>query len=120
MVTVVLTLVSVISLYIAWNIIKYNKQIKKDERYNKRVIEDRYREEQEVKRSAEISKDQVSNKRKYRSTKKKAKAYKSIDELILADPTALDQIDKDFGIDKKKNTNKSKVKKNARRNKKKV
>ena len=108
MVTVVLTLVSVISLYIAWNIIKYNKQIKKDERYNKRVIEDRYREEQEVKRSAEISKDQVSNKRKYRSAKKKAKAY------------ALDQIDKDFGIDKKKNTNKSKVKKNARRNKKKV
>ena len=108
MVTVVLTLVSVISLYIAWNIIKYNKQIKKDERYNKRVIEDRYREEQETKRGTEISKDQVSNKRKYRSAKKKAKAY------------ALDQIDKDFGIDKKKNTNKSKVKKNARRNKKKV
>ena len=89
MVAVVLVLVSVISLYIAWNIIKYNKQVKQDERYNKRSTASSDKKRCEPTCSTEVPEDQVSNKRKYRNAKKKAVESKN-------------------------------VKKNARRNKKKV
>ena len=120
MVVIAIAVVCVIFIFISWDMVKYSQKIKESERHNNRVLEDLKKEKSKTKRSTKVSEDQVSNKRKYRSAKKKAKAYKSIDELIQADPTALDQIYKDFGIDKKEKTNKSKVKKNAGRNKKKV
>ena len=47
MIEVVLVVICAIGLYTAWSIVKYNKKVK-------------------------VSKDQVSNKRKYKSAKKKA------------------------------------------------
>jgi len=72
MITVVLVLVSVISLYIAWNIIKYNKQVKQDERYNQRNATSSDKEKCKSTCGTKVSKNQVSNKRKYNNAKKKA------------------------------------------------
>ena len=88
MVVVAITVVCVICILITWDMVKYSQKIKESERHNNRVLETIKKEKSKTKRSPKISKDQVSNKRKYNSAKKKAVE--------------------------------SKVKKNARRNKKKV
>ena len=88
MVVVAITVVCVICILIAWDMVKYSQKIKESERHNNRVLEDLKKEKSKTKCSPKVSEDQVSNKRKYKSTKKKAVE--------------------------------SKVKKNARRNKKKV
>ena len=88
MIETVLIVVCLISLYISWDMVKYSKQVKEDERYNTRTTNSGSKKKRKSKCSTEASEDQVSNKRKYKNAKKKAVE--------------------------------SKVKKNARRNKKKV
>lgn len=103
MIEVVLVVICAIGLYAAWSIVKYNEKVKEQER---------------------------DNQRRASSPKKKTKTYQSIDELP---DQYLDQIYKDFGIERnktkkskrkyksaKKKAIESKVKKNAGRNKKKV
>ena len=88
MIKAVLLAVCSIGLYVTWNMVKYNKQLKKDERYNNGTIKSGSKKKPKVKSSPKVSDDQVSSKRKYKNAKKKAVE--------------------------------SKIKKNARRNKKKV
>lgn len=88
MVVVAITVVCVICILIAWDMVKYSQKIKESERHNNRVLEDLKKEKNKSSRGPKVSKDQVSDKRKYNNAKKKAVE--------------------------------SKVKKNARRNKKKV
>tara|TARA_R100001510_G_scaffold7624_1_gene5891 strand:- start:1917 stop:2111 length:195 start_codon:yes stop_codon:yes gene_type:complete len=52
--------------------VKYSKKIKESERHNNRVLEDLKKEKNKSNRSPKVSKDQVSNKRKYNNAKKKA------------------------------------------------
>ena len=72
MVVVAITVVCVICILIAWDMVKYSQKIKESERHNNRVLEDLKKEKPKVKRSPKVSEDQVSNKRKYKSAKKKA------------------------------------------------
>ena len=72
MIEVVLVVICVIGLYAAWSIIDYNKKIKESERHNNRVIKTIKKEKNKSNRNPKVSKDQVSNKRKYRNAKKKA------------------------------------------------
>ena len=89
MIETVLVVVCLISLYISWDMVKYSKQVKEDERYNTGATNSGSKKKRKPKCSTEASEDQVSNKRKYKNAKKKAVESK-------------------------------KLKKNARRNKKKV
>jgi len=120
MIEILIFALCAIGVYITLEMIKYNKQLKEDERNNNRAFENLKKEKNKSNRGSKISKSKVQGKSKSVSSKKKTKTHQSIDELVLADPTVLDQIYKDFGIERKKKTNKSKVKKNARRDKKKV
>lgn len=61
-----------ISVLVAWDMVKYSKKIKENERHNNRVLENLKKEKNKSNRSPKVSKDQVSNKRKYKSAKKKA------------------------------------------------
>ncbi len=72
MVVVAITVVCVICILIAWDMVKYSQKIKESERHNNRVLENLKKEKSKTKRSTKVSKDQVSNKRKYKSAKKKA------------------------------------------------
>jgi len=72
MVVLAITVVCVICILIAWDMVKYSQKIKESERYNNRVLETIKKEKSKPKRSSEVSKDQVSNKRKYKNAKKKA------------------------------------------------
>ena len=69
---IALAVICVIFTLIAWNMVKYSQKIKESERHNNRVLETIKKEKSKTKRSPKISKDQVSNKRKYKSAKKKA------------------------------------------------
>jgi Flp pilus assembly protein TadB len=69
---IALAVICVIFILIAWNMVKYSQKIKESERHNNRVLEDLKKEKSKVKRGPKVSEDQVSNKRKYRSAKKKA------------------------------------------------
>ena len=69
---IALAVICVIFILIAWNMVKYSQKIKESERHNNRVLEDLKKEKPKVKRSPKVSEDQVSNKRKYKSAKKKA------------------------------------------------
>ena len=69
---IALAVICVIFILIAWNMVKYSQKIKESERHNNRVLEDLKKEKPNVKRSPKVSEDQVSNKRKYKSAKKKA------------------------------------------------
>ena len=69
---VALAVICVVFIIIAWNMVSYSKKIKESERHNNRVLKDLKKEKPKVKRSPKVSEDQVSNKRKYRSAKKKA------------------------------------------------
>tara|TARA_E500000305_G_scaffold110027_1_gene116674 strand:+ start:1190 stop:1450 length:261 start_codon:yes stop_codon:yes gene_type:complete len=69
---IALAVICAIFILIAWNMVKYSQKIKESERYNNRVLEDLKKEKAKTKRSPKVSEDQVSNKRKYRSAKKKA------------------------------------------------
>jgi len=69
---IALAVICVIFILIAWNMVKYSQKIKESERHNNRVIEILKKEKSKTKRSPKVSEDQVSNKRKYRSAKKKA------------------------------------------------
>ena len=69
---IALAVICVIFTLIAWNMVKYSQKIKESERHNNRVLETLKKEKSKTKRSPKVSKDQVSNKRKYRSAKKKA------------------------------------------------
>ena len=69
---IALAVICVIFTLIAWNMVKYSQKIKESERHNNRVLEDLKKEKPKVKRSPKVSEDQVSNKRKYKSAKKKA------------------------------------------------
>jgi Flp pilus assembly protein TadB len=72
MIEVVLVVICAIGLYASWSMIKYNKQIKEHERDNQKRATDGEKKKYKSKRSAKVSKDQVSNKRKYNNAKKKA------------------------------------------------
>tara|TARA_R100000700_G_C3137511_1_gene120422 strand:- start:663 stop:872 length:210 start_codon:yes stop_codon:yes gene_type:complete len=52
--------------------VKYSQKIKENERHNNRLLDTLKKEKAKTKRSSKVSEDQVSNKRKYRSAKKKA------------------------------------------------
>tara|TARA_R100000426_G_scaffold748_2_gene1447 strand:+ start:419 stop:628 length:210 start_codon:yes stop_codon:yes gene_type:complete len=52
--------------------VKYSQKIKENERHNNRVLDTLKKEKAKTKRSSKVFEDQVSNKRKYRSAKKKA------------------------------------------------
>jgi len=52
--------------------VKYSQKIKENERHNNRFLKTLKKEKAKTKRSSKVSEDQVSNKRKYRSAKKKA------------------------------------------------
>ena len=67
-----LAVICVIFILIAWNMVKYSQKIKENERHNNRVLDTLKKEKAKTKRSSKVSEDQVSNKRKYRSAKKKA------------------------------------------------
>ena len=69
---IALAVICVIFILIAWNMVKYSQKIKESERHNNRVLEDLKKEKSKTKRSTKVSEDQVSNKRKYKSAKKKA------------------------------------------------
>lgn len=69
---IALAVICVIFTLIAWNMVKYSQKIKESERHNNRVLETLKKEKSKTKRSPKVSEDQVSNKRKYRSAKKKA------------------------------------------------
>jgi hypothetical protein len=88
MAVIAISVVCVISIVMAWNMVNYSKQIKEHERDNQRRASSSEKKKSKPKCGSKVSKDQVSNKRKYKNAKKKAVE--------------------------------SKVKKNARRNKKKV
>ena len=118
MVNVFLGVICAIILFVTLKTIKYNK--KRNEGNNKRGTKAISKTRVKIRNNSKISKGKVQSKSKSISPKKKTKTYQSINELVVADPTVLDQIHKDFGIERKKKTNKSKVKKNARKNKKKV
>ena len=72
MVVIAITVVCVIFIFISWDMVKYSKKIKESERHNNRVLEDLKKEKSKVKRGPKVSEDQISNKRKYKSIKKKA------------------------------------------------
>tara|TARA_R110002012_G_scaffold3623_4_gene17029 strand:+ start:475 stop:741 length:267 start_codon:yes stop_codon:yes gene_type:complete len=72
MVTVAIAVVCVICILIAWDMVKYSKKIKEHERDNQKRANSIDEKESKPKRSSEVSKDQVSNKRKYKNAKKKA------------------------------------------------
>jgi hypothetical protein len=72
MVVVAITVVCVICILIAWDMVKYSQKIKESERHNNRVLETIKKKKDKVKSNPKISEDQVSNKRKYKSAKKKA------------------------------------------------
>ena len=72
MVVIAIAVVCVIFIFISWDMVKYSKKIKESERHNNRVLEDLKKEKCKVKRGPKISEDQISNKRKYKSIKKKA------------------------------------------------
>ncbi len=69
---IAVAVICVIFTLITWNMVKYSQKIKESERHNNRVLEDLKKEKSKTKRSPKVSEDQVSNKRKYRSAKKKA------------------------------------------------
>ena len=69
---IALAVICVICILIAWDMVKYSQKIKESERHNNRVLEDLKKEKSKTKRSTKVSEDQVSNKRKYKSAKKKA------------------------------------------------
>ena len=69
---IALAVICVIFTLIAWNMVKYSQKIKESERHNNRVLKTLKKEKSKTKRSPKVSEDQVSNKRKYRSAKKKA------------------------------------------------
>ena len=69
---IALAVICVIFILIAWNMVKYSQKIKESERHNNRVLETLKKEKSKIKSSPKVSEDQVSNKRKYRSAKKKA------------------------------------------------
>ena len=69
---IALAVICVIFTLIAWNMVKYSQKIKESERHNNRVLETLKKEKSKIKSSPKVSEDQVSNKRKYRSAKKKA------------------------------------------------
>ena len=68
---VVVSVMSVISLYITIEMIKYNTQLKEDERFNNRDNSVVNKERYDVKCCKEVSKDKVPNKRKPGRPKKK-------------------------------------------------
>mgnify|MGYP003141176096 CR=1 FL=1 len=72
MAIIAISVVCVISIVIAWNMVNYSKQIKEYERDNQRRASSSEKKKSKPKRSPKVSKDQVSNKRKYRNAKKKA------------------------------------------------
>ena len=72
MVVIAIAVVCVIFIFISWDMVKYSKKIKESERHNNRVLEDLKKEKCKVKRGPKISEDQISNKRKHKSIKKKA------------------------------------------------
>ena len=67
---VVLSVITLIITYISIEIIKYNKQIKKDERFNNRSTPRINQERYNIKGSEEISSDKVQDKHKSRSSNK--------------------------------------------------
>jgi len=69
---IALAVICVIFTLIAWNMVKYSQKIKENERHNNRVIDSLKKEKSKTKRSPKVSQDQISNKRKYKSAKKKA------------------------------------------------
>jgi len=75
---VVLSVMSVIILYITIGMIKYNTQLKKDERFNNRSTQNINKERSDAKCCKEVSKDKVSNKRKPGRFKKKTTQSKKI------------------------------------------
>ena len=72
MVVLAITVVCVICILIAWDMVKYSQKIKESERDNQKRAKSVEKKKPKTKRSPKISKDQVSNKRKYKSAKKKA------------------------------------------------
>lgn len=69
---IALAVICVIFILIAWNMVKYSQKIKESERHNNRVLESLKKEKSKTKRNTKVSEDQISNKRKYKSAKKKA------------------------------------------------
>tara|TARA_R100001198_G_scaffold23698_1_gene12281 strand:- start:638 stop:883 length:246 start_codon:yes stop_codon:yes gene_type:complete len=75
---IVVSVMSLISLYITIGMIKYNTQLKKDERFNNRDNSVVNKERYDVKCCKEVSKDKVPNKRKPSRFKKKTTQSKKI------------------------------------------
>jgi len=72
MAVIAISVVCVISIVMAWNMVNYSKQIKEHERDNQRRASSVEKKKSKPKSSPKVSKDQVSNKRKYKNAKKKA------------------------------------------------
>ena len=72
-----LTAICIILLALSYEIIKYNKKIKKSERHNNRVLEAIKKEENKTKRNSKNSKTKTQTKNKSNSTKKKSAKSKS-------------------------------------------
>jgi hypothetical protein len=70
---VVVTVMFIVSLYITMGMIKYNTQIKKNERHNKGVNPIINQERYNLKSRKEAPKDKVQNKRKPGRPKKKVR-----------------------------------------------
>ena len=75
---ITVSVMSVVSLYITIGMIKYNTQLKEDERFNNGDNSVVDKEKCDVKCCKEIPKDQVSNKRKPSRFKKKTTKLKKI------------------------------------------
>lgn len=68
---IVLSIVCVVVLWITWNMIKYNKKIKQNERSNNTITPIINQERYNLKSDKEIPKDKAQNKRKPSRPKKK-------------------------------------------------
>lgn len=73
MLTIVVSIFIFSLAYIAWDILKYNKQIKNNERYNRESLKEVYKKEKKSKSSTKVSKAKVQSKRKPGRPKKQTK-----------------------------------------------
>jgi len=71
MAIIAISVVCVISIVIAWNMVNYSKQIKEYERDNQRRASSSEKKKSKPKRNKKVSKTKAQNKRKYRSSKEK-------------------------------------------------
>lgn len=79
MIKAVLVVICVIFLYMIWEMLKYSKQRKEDERINQQdYIRVNQKREGKPYGNSKVSKDKASNKRKYRNLKEKNVESKNV------------------------------------------